>query len=153
MVGGRELHVHLHVSGGLVLGPAGLRHRIFQSCMLSVLQAFRLGDASLYEMEPGLDSSEVWLHFHSTSRRYDVNEDAGGSATMRCLEARLVMFHRVNWTGLKLAVCDGRKGMTTSTQYNGMPRGPPTRASSGNRRWVWPPGWWSPASLWTPVPP
>jgi hypothetical protein len=67
---GPALHVFCHVSGGLVLGPAGWRYAIFQHELPLVLEAFRYGDAALYAVQPALDGAPVWVHFHARQRRY-----------------------------------------------------------------------------------
>ena len=74
---GLELHIHLHVSGGLVFGHAGLRYRIFKSCLRSVLQALRYGDDRIYRRDPSLEACPTVVHFHSTCEKYDVCERCG----------------------------------------------------------------------------
>ncbi len=66
-----SLHVHCHVSGGLVFGRAAWRDRILRREMPLVLEALRCGDRSLYDLHPELDRSTIWVHFHSTSNRHD----------------------------------------------------------------------------------
>lgn len=77
------LHVHCHISGGLVFGLAGWRYEIFQHHMPQVLQAFRYGDRRLFEARPDLDDTQVWLHFHAWQKRYNQVEDWGPLATYR----------------------------------------------------------------------
>jgi hypothetical protein len=74
---GPSLHLFCHVSGGLVLGGAGMRYGIFRRELPLVLEAFRFGDAGLFEARPELDRAPIWIHFHSTNRRYDSMEDWG----------------------------------------------------------------------------
>lgn len=74
---GSALHVHCHVSGGLVLGSAGWRYAIFRRELPLVLEAFRFGDRQLFEAEPVLDRAPVWIHFHATQLRYNRTESWG----------------------------------------------------------------------------
>lgn len=74
---GAELHVHCHVSGGLVFGTAGWRYAIFQKELPLVLEAFRLGDRELIEAHPELDRAPIFIHFHSKRRRYRRTEEWG----------------------------------------------------------------------------
>lgn len=74
---GPTLHVHCHVSGGLVLGSAGWRYAIFRRELPLVLEAFRFGDRQLFEIEPGLDGSPISVHFHATQPRYNRTESWG----------------------------------------------------------------------------
>jgi len=67
---GPALHVFCHVSGGFVIGSAGMRYSVFQRELLLVLEAFRFGDRRLFEARPELDKAPIWIHFHSTDRRY-----------------------------------------------------------------------------------
>lgn len=80
---GPALHLHCHVSGGLVLGPAAFRDAIFRRELPLVLEALRYGDAALYEAHPDLDRAPVWVHFHATRRRYDRVERWGEPADYR----------------------------------------------------------------------
>ena len=75
--GQRSLHVHCHVSGGLVLGSASWRLSIFQRHMRQVLQAFRMGDASLYAADPSLDQAHAVVHYHSHKPDLARVEDLG----------------------------------------------------------------------------
>ena len=74
---GPALHVHCHVSGGLVLGSARWRYAIFRRELPLVLEAFRYGDRQLFKTEPGLDRAPIWIHFHATRRRYNRTESWG----------------------------------------------------------------------------
>jgi hypothetical protein len=56
---GPELHVHCHVSGGFVAGPAGWRDAIFRRELPLVLEVFRFGDQQLVTTNPELDNSPV----------------------------------------------------------------------------------------------
>lgn len=74
---GLALHVHCHVSGGLVVGTARWRDAIFRHELPLVLEAFRYGDRALYATHPALDAAPVWVHFHSTRPLYDRVEQWG----------------------------------------------------------------------------
>jgi magnesium dechelatase len=74
---GPSLHVTCHVSGGLVFGSAAMRYGIFQQELPLVLEAFRLGDEGLFTARPELDQAPIWVHFHSTDRRYQKAERWG----------------------------------------------------------------------------
>ena len=68
---GPSLHVHCHVSGGLVFGAAHWRYAILRRELPLVLEAFRFGDRMLFEAHPELDQAPIWVHFHSTRPQYD----------------------------------------------------------------------------------
>jgi hypothetical protein len=74
---GPALHVHCHVSGGLVLGPAGWRDAIFRRELPLVLEAFRFGDRHLFEIWPELDWAPIWVHFHAAQPHYNRVESWG----------------------------------------------------------------------------
>jgi hypothetical protein len=74
---GPALHVYCHVSGGLVLGPAGWRDAIFRRELPLVLEAFRFGDRHLFEVWPELDWAPIWVHFHAAQPRYNRVESWG----------------------------------------------------------------------------
>ena len=80
---GPALHVFCHVSGGVVFGSAGMRYGIFQRELALVLEAFRLGDRSFFDARPELDLAPIWIHFHSTDRRYHKTELWGTPAEYR----------------------------------------------------------------------
>ena len=75
--GGVELHVFCHVSGGLVVGTAGWRYRIFKYHLPDVLQAFRYGDDPFIRANPGFAKAPIRVYFKSKSRRYHKVEDWG----------------------------------------------------------------------------
>ena len=77
---GPALHVHCHVSGGLVVGSAGWRDAIFRRELPLVLEAFRFGDRELFEAQPELDQAPIWVHFHATRPRYNRVESWGTPA-------------------------------------------------------------------------
>jgi hypothetical protein len=72
-----SLHVHVHVSGGLIFGFAGFRDRIFRHHMPQVLEAFRFGDQGLFQAHPELDLAPIVVHFHAPQSRYDKKESWG----------------------------------------------------------------------------
>jgi hypothetical protein len=74
---GPALHVHCHVSGGLVFGSPGWRYEIFQRELPLVLEAIRFGDRQLLECQPDLDQASILVHFHATQRRYNRTESWG----------------------------------------------------------------------------
>ena len=80
---GPALHVHCHVSGGLVFGPPGWRYAIFERELPLVLEAFHFGDRVLFEAHPGLDRSPIWVHFHAVQARYARVERWGVPADYR----------------------------------------------------------------------
>jgi hypothetical protein len=77
------LHVHCHVSGGLVVGPAGWRYAVFRRELSLVLESFRFGDRAFFEMHPTLDRAAILVHFHATRSRYDRVESWGVLADYR----------------------------------------------------------------------
>jgi hypothetical protein len=74
---GAALHLHCHVSGGLVVGWARMRDAIFRRELPLVLEAFRFGDRRLFEAHPELDEVPIQVHFHATRARYDRTEPWG----------------------------------------------------------------------------
>jgi hypothetical protein len=74
---GPALHVHCHVSGGLVMGPAGWRDQIFRRELPLVLEALRYGDRGLLDARPDLDEAPIRVHFHASQARYDRVESWG----------------------------------------------------------------------------
>ncbi len=77
---GPALHVHCHVSGGLVVGSARWRDAIFRHELPLVLEALRYGDRALYAAHPALDRAAVLVHFHSHRPAYDRVEGWGTPA-------------------------------------------------------------------------
>jgi hypothetical protein len=72
-----ELHVHCHVSGGLVFGSAGWRDSIFRRHLPMVLETFRYGDRVLFKAFPELNQASISVHFHATQNHFDRIEDWG----------------------------------------------------------------------------
>ena len=80
---GPALHVHCHVSGGLVLGSARWRYDIFRRELPLVLEALRFGDRALYRAHPDLDQAPIWIHFHAVQQEYDRRERWGAPRDYR----------------------------------------------------------------------
>jgi hypothetical protein len=78
-----ELHVHCHVSGGIVLGTAAWRERIFRHELPLVLEAMRHSDDALFRAQPDLDQAPVWVHFHTRQRASDRLERWGALGDYR----------------------------------------------------------------------
>lgn len=72
-----ELHVHCHVSGGIVFGSAGWRDSILRRHLPLVLETFRYGDRALFKAFSELNLAPISVHFHATQERYDRIEDWG----------------------------------------------------------------------------
>jgi hypothetical protein len=73
----KSLNIYCHVSGGLVLGPAGWRYDIFHHHMRLVLEALRYGDRELISVHRELEEVKILVHFLSTRNRYKKVEDWG----------------------------------------------------------------------------
>jgi hypothetical protein len=73
----KVLHVHCHVSGGLVFGSSNMRYMIFQASMPLVLESFWYGDRIFLSTIPELSLSKVIVHFHSRKKKYKRNESWG----------------------------------------------------------------------------
>lgn len=71
------LRVYCHVSGGVVIGMAGWRYRIFCSEMPLVLEAFRYGDRMLFEQNRQRNNIPIFIHFQSTHSRFNKIEQWG----------------------------------------------------------------------------
>lgn len=72
-----KLNVHCHVSGGIVVGPAGWRAGIFRYHLRSVLQAFRHGDNIFIQTNPAFGKASVQVYFHARTKRHNKVEDWG----------------------------------------------------------------------------
>ncbi|KAL6844256.1 hypothetical protein ACP4OV_025929 [Aristida adscensionis] len=71
--GEMTLHVHCYVSGANLLQElaAGFRYYVFSKELPLVLKAVVHGDAALFAERPELMEAKVWVHFHSSSRKYN----------------------------------------------------------------------------------
>lgn len=78
-----SLHVHCHVSGGLLFGTANWRESIFRRHMPMVLEAFRYGDRKLFETHPEMDHAKIWVHFHRARSHQDKVESWGQAKDYR----------------------------------------------------------------------
>lgn len=74
---GMTLLVHVHVSGGLILGSAKWRDKIFRQHMPLVLEAFRYGDRELISKHPELERAAILIHFHTHQPNSDRVETWG----------------------------------------------------------------------------
>jgi hypothetical protein len=80
---GPELRVFCHVSGGVVLGGAGMRDAIFHQELPLVLEAMRYGDAAFFAAHPDLDHAPVIVYFRSHLAQYNRVETWGTAADYR----------------------------------------------------------------------
>jgi hypothetical protein len=71
------MRVYCHVSGGLVLGSAGWRYNIFRSELPLVLEALRYGDRGLFEKNPDLQKTPIFIHFKSPNPKFNKIEHWG----------------------------------------------------------------------------
>jgi hypothetical protein len=71
------LHVHCHVSGGLVFGSSKWRYSIFTFHLPMVLEAFRYGDQKLAGISPQIATAPVIVHFHAREKKYSQIEPWG----------------------------------------------------------------------------
>ena len=76
-------NVYCHISGGLIFGGAKWRFSIFCSELPLALEAIRYGDRTLFEQNPELDQSPVYVHFQSTDSRFNKVERWGVMADYR----------------------------------------------------------------------
>jgi magnesium dechelatase len=72
-----SLHVHCHVSGGLVFGGPKMRYGIFKYSLPLVLEAFRYGDRFLLSSHPELAMGKIVVHFHARQKKFNKNEAWG----------------------------------------------------------------------------
>jgi len=91
-----SLHVHCHVSGGLIFGTAGWRESIFRQHMPMVLEAFRYGDRKLFEIHPELDDATIWVHFHRARSYQDKVESWSQTKDYRILSILTNNIERTN---------------------------------------------------------
>lgn len=72
-----SLHVYCHVSGGIVLGTAGWRYSIFKRELPLVLRCICNGDIELFDKDPNLKNSIIFVHFKSKNKKYNKVERWG----------------------------------------------------------------------------
>ena len=75
--------VYCHISGGFIIGTAKWRYNIFHSELPLVLEAIRYGDRTLFEQNPQLDNTPVFIHFQSSDSRFNKVENWGVMADYR----------------------------------------------------------------------
>ena len=68
---GLILHIHLHVSGGLVFGPAKWRESIFKSHLPLVLEAICTGDLDFIAEKEACMKAPIHVHFHARQAALD----------------------------------------------------------------------------------
>jgi hypothetical protein len=71
------LHVHCHVSGGLVFGGPRMRYMIFRSSLPMVLEAFWYGDRFLLGFNPILAKGQVFVHYYAREKKFNKDEAWG----------------------------------------------------------------------------
>lgn len=71
------LHVHCHVSGGLVFGSASMRDGIFRQHLPMVLEAFCYADRILINRNDRLAKAKILINFHSKDKKFNRTEDWG----------------------------------------------------------------------------
>jgi hypothetical protein len=71
------LHVHCHVSGGLVVGSSRWRDSIFRSNLPMVLEAFWYGDKKILETHPQIAKAAIIVHFHAREKKLNRTETWG----------------------------------------------------------------------------
>ena len=69
--GNYSLHAYCHVSGGIIFGTAGWRDSIFRHELPLVLRCICEGDRCLFEAEPSLKDSVIFVHFKSSNKEFD----------------------------------------------------------------------------------
>ncbi len=69
--------VYCHVSGGLVLGSARWRYKIFKAELPLAMEALRQGDHALFAQHPELDKTQVNIYFTSANIKYNRMESWG----------------------------------------------------------------------------
>jgi hypothetical protein len=73
--GEASFHLYVHVSGGIIFGPASWRNDILHHHLPMVLEAFRYGDQELFTAHPELDDAKVYVHFAAKQSRYKQVEE------------------------------------------------------------------------------
>lgn len=72
-----SLHIHCHVSGGLVLGPAKWRDNIFRGHLPLALEAICTGDMPFLTSQARFQAAPVMVHFHAKQNTLDRVEEWG----------------------------------------------------------------------------
>ena len=73
----KSLHVHCHISGGLVFGLSKWRDEIFRYHLPMVLETFWYGDRILMSLNPELAMGQVIVHFHARQKKFNKSEAWG----------------------------------------------------------------------------
>lgn len=60
------------VDGEGVIGNANIRNSVFYNEMPTALQALRQSDRFLFDKDPNLDNTPVFIHFYSSNPAYDM---------------------------------------------------------------------------------
>lgn len=71
------LHVHCHVSGGLMIGTSKWRDSIFRHHLPMVLEAFWYGDKKQIDTYPHLAKATIIVHFHAREKKLNKSEAWG----------------------------------------------------------------------------
>jgi hypothetical protein len=71
------LHVHCHVSGGLIFGLSKWRCSIFRYHMPMVLEAFWYGDRKFIDVYPQAAKATIIVHFHAREKKLNKSEAWG----------------------------------------------------------------------------
>ncbi len=74
---GQEIRVYCHVAGGIVIGTAWLRDRIFRSELPLAMESIRFGDRAFFDNTPELDNTPVIIYFQSSNVKYEFQEKWG----------------------------------------------------------------------------
>jgi hypothetical protein len=75
--GNWELHIHCHVSGGLIFGTAKWRNDILKHELPLAIEAIRFGDRCFFASQPETDEAPVKVYFHSHRKAFDRVEHWG----------------------------------------------------------------------------
>jgi hypothetical protein len=75
--GSPEFTVYCNVIGGFIIGTALWRYNIFRSELPLALEAIRYGDRIIFEQHREFDRITLNVHFHSSSKRYNVVQQRG----------------------------------------------------------------------------
>ena len=82
-----SIHIHCHVSGGLVLGPAKWRDKIFRGHLPMALEAICTGDMPFLTSKQLLQAAPVMVHFHAKQAALNRVEKWGKVTDYFVLEA------------------------------------------------------------------
>ena len=80
---GYSLNVFCHVSGGFVIGTAGMRFKIFRRELPLVIEAICKGDNDLFTANPNLEDAPIFIHFQSDNKKYNKIENWGKTKDYR----------------------------------------------------------------------